>query len=135
MSQSHIRQPKQPPPSIVWWRLGLYAAILVISFAALFAIVNWVHSFPSNYETADGKILEIRKVVDGTRDSQYGGRILYRVEAHVQYMANGQMQDRWLRASDDLAREGLELKLAAHPTKCLVYWPPNRPENAKCSLK
>jgi hypothetical protein len=134
MSKSHIRSPKQPQP-IVWWRLALGIAILALSSAALYLLVNWVHSFPSTYKTATGTILEIRKVVDGTRDSQYGGTILYGAEARVQYMVDGQMQDRWLRASDDLAREGLLLKLAAHPTKCLVYWPPNHPENAKCSLK
>jgi hypothetical protein len=27
------------------------------------------------------------------------------------------------------------LKLATHPTECLVYWPPGHPENAKCSLR
>jgi Carboxypeptidase regulatory-like domain len=50
-------------------------------------------------------------------------------------VADGQIQDRWLRASDDLPPESLVLKLVAHPTKCLVYWPPNHSENAKYSLK
>ena len=135
MSKSHIRRPKQPPQPVVWWRLALGAAILAASFAALCLIANWVHSFPSTYETANGKILEIRKVVDGTRETGYGGTIVYGAEARVQYKFNGQTQDRWLRASDDLARESLLLKLAAHPTECHVYWPPNHPENAKCSLE
>jgi hypothetical protein len=135
MSRSHLRRPKQPPQPVVWWRLALGTAILAVSCAALWFIANRVHSVPSTYKTASGTILEIRKVVDGTRETNYGGTILYRAEAHVQYMADGQAQDRWLRASDDLTRESLLLKLAAHPTKCLVYWPPNHPENAKCSLK
>jgi len=135
MSQSHIRKPKHPPQPVVWWRLALGSSILVVMFAALFLVVNWVRSVPSTYETATGKILEIRKVVDGIRESQSGGKIFYGAEAHVQYMAEGQMQDRWLRASDDLTQESLLLKLAAHPTECLVYWPPHHPENAKCSLK
>jgi hypothetical protein len=135
MSQSHIRKPKQTPQPVVWWRLALGSSILVVLFAALFLVVNWVRSIPSTYETATGKILEIRKVVDGMRESQSGGKILYGAEAHVQYMTEGQMQDRWLRASDDLTQETLLLKLAAHPTECLVYWPPHHRENAKCSLK
>lgn len=77
----------------------------------------------------------MRRVVDHTRDTLYGGKIIYRAEAHVQYLADGRMQDRWVRASDDLPQESLLLKLAAHPTECLVYWPPNQPENAKCSLR
>jgi len=135
MSRSHLKRPKQPPQPIVWWRLALGSAILAVAFAVLFFIADWVRSYPSTYETTAGKILEIRKVVDGTRETQYGGTILYGAEARVQYMVNGQIQDRWLRASDDLSRESLLLKLAAHPTGCLVYWPPDHPENAKCSLK
>ena len=135
MSQSQIKKLKQQPPPLVWRRFALSSAVLLVLFAALFVILNWVRSVPSTYETATGKILEIRTVVDGTRDTGYGGRILYGAEAHVQYLLNGRMQDRWLRASDDLPRESLVLKLAAHPTKCLVYWPPNHAENAKCSLK
>ena len=135
MSQSHLRRPKKPTQPIVWWRLALGLAILAGLSAAMFVAASWVHSVPSTYKTATGKILEIRKVVDGTRESQYGGKILYGAEAHVQYIADGQLRDRWLRASDDLPRESLLLKLAAHPTECLVYWPPHHPENARCSLK
>jgi hypothetical protein len=135
MSQSHIKKPKQPPQPIVWCRFAIGSAVFLLLFAALFVIVNWVHTVPSTYETANGKILEIRNVVDATLETQSGGKILYGAEAHVQYLLNGRMQDRWLRVSDDLPRESLVLKLAAHPTKCLVYWPPNHPENAKCSLK
>jgi hypothetical protein len=135
MSKSHLIKPEQPAPPIVWWRLALGTAILLVPFVALFFISNGVHSFPSTYKIAAGKILEIRKVVDGTRETKYGGMIFYGVEAHVQYQADGQILDRWLRASDDLPRESLLLKMAAHPTECVVYWPPNYPENAKCSLK
>jgi hypothetical protein len=135
MSRSHLNRSKQPPQPVVWWRVALGSAVLAVSFAVLFLIANWVHSFPSTYETAAGKILENRKVVDGTRDTLYGGVILYGAEARVRYEVNGQIEDRWLRASDELPRESLLLKLAAHPTECLVYWPPKHPENAKCSLK
>lgn len=98
-------------------------------------VYNWAHSSSPNYETAKGRVLGVRKVVDSTRDSIYGGRIYYRIETHVQYELNGKTQDRWLRASDDMPRETLALKLAHNPTECLVYWIPDHPENAKCSLR
>src|SRR5262249_52075185 len=127
-------QPKPPQP-VVWWHIALGLAILLIGVAAVYLAANWVHSFPSTHETATGKILEIRKVVDHTRDTLYGGKISYRAEAHVRFTADGQMQDRWIRASDDLPQDSLLLKLAANPTECIVYWAPGHPENAKCSLK
>lgn len=135
MSHSHIRQPEAPSPPIIWWKLALGAAIFVALVGALWAVVNWTHSFPSPYQTADGKILELRKVVDGVFETWHGSKVSYGIEARVQYSVDGQMQDRWLRASDNMPRETLELKLAKHPTECLVYWPPNHPENARCWLK
>jgi hypothetical protein len=135
MSQSRVGRQAKPPQPVVWWHVALGFATFLILLAAVYLAANWIHSLPSTHETATRTILEIRKVVDNTRDTLYGGKINYRLEAHVQYVADGQLQDRWLRASDDLTRESLLLKLAAHPTNCLVYWPPNHPENAKCSLK
>ena len=135
MSQSHIRKSDQPAHQpIAWWKLALAFAVVIMSFLAVYLAANWIHSFPSAYETVSANILEIRKVVDHTNDSQYGGRIFYRVEAHVHYAAKGQMQDRWLRVSD-VTPEAIVLRLAGHPTQCLVYWPPDHPENAKCSFK
>jgi hypothetical protein len=104
-----------------------------MALAAVYLAANWIHSFPSPHETATGTVLEIRKVIDNTRDALYGGKISYRLEAHVQYVADGQMQDRWLRALDDLTQENLLLKLAAHPTKCLVYWPPRHETRLRSS--
>jgi hypothetical protein len=135
MSQRGIRKQSKPPRQIVWWHIALGFVTVLMILAAAYLAANWIHSFPSPHETAAGEILEIRKVVDNTRDTLQGGKINYRLEAHVQYAADGQMQDRWLRASDDLTQENLLLKFAAHPTKCLVYWPPNHPENARYSLK
>jgi len=135
MSHRHLAKPKQPPQPVVWWRVALISAVPVVLLVALFCGVSWVHSYPSTYKTAPGRILEIRKVVDGIVESRFGGRILYGVEAHVQYKVDGQMRDRWLRVTDDLLREHLLLKLASHPTECVVYWPPDHPENVRCSLK
>jgi hypothetical protein len=135
MSHSHIKKPEALPQPIVWWKLALGSVIFVALVGALWAVVNWPRSFTSTYETADGKILMTREVVDRIAESVYGSKVIYGVEARVQYTANGQAQDRWLRISDGMPRETLALKLAARPTECLVYWPPNHPENAKCWLK
>ncbi|HEY1576761.1 MAG TPA: hypothetical protein VGF82_06805 [Terracidiphilus sp.] len=135
MSQSRITRQLKTPQPVVWWHIAFGLATMLSGVAAVYLVANWVHSFPSKYETATGRILEIRKVVDHTRDTLYGGKISYRAEAHVSYMADGQVQNRWLRASDDLPQDSLLLKLAANPAECLVYWPPSHPENAKCSLK
>ena len=137
MSKRDIRRQSKPPqPIVAGGILRSDLSTVLIMLAAVYLAANWIHSFPSPHETATGTVLEIRKVIDNTRDALYGGKISYRLEAQVQYVADGQMQDRWLRALDDLTRESLLLKLAKRdPTKCLVYWPPNHPENAKCSLK
>lgn len=135
MSQSRVRRQNKPPQPIKWWQVALGSTVFLVAVAGLVGMINWFHSLPSNYDTATGKILEIRKVADGTRDTLYGGKIRYRIEAHVQYVVAGKMEDRWLRTGDDSQPEGLTLKLAAHPTECVVYWLPNHPENAKCSLK
>ena len=135
MSHSRLAKPKELPQPVSWWRLGLICAVLVVLVVALFCVVSWVRSSPATYETTTGKIVEIRRVVDGTVQSGFGGRIIYGFEVRVQYTVDGQTQDRWLRATDDLSREHLLLKLATHPTECIVYWPPDHPENVKCSLK
>ena len=135
MSHSHIKKPEAPPRPIGWWKLALASAIFVALIGVLWTVANWTHSFPSNYVTADGKILEMRKTVDGVAETNYGSRVFYGIEARVQYMLDGKMQDRWLRASDNMPRETLALKLAKHPTECLVYWATDHPENARCWLK
>jgi hypothetical protein len=136
MSHSHIRQAKPPAaPSLVWWHFALPLAAVLVLLGFVYLISNWIHSFPSAYETANAEVLETRKVVEGTIDSRYGGKILYRFEAHVHYVVDGRMQDRWLRISDDPTRDAVLLKLAGHPTQCVAYWPPKFPENARCLLR
>lgn len=135
MSQTHTKKQKQSPERIVWWKIAYLPAGVLMLFLTVYLIANWIHSSTETYITTNGKILEIRKVVDSTRETFYGGKIFYRIEVHVQYTVKGQMQDRWLSASDGLTYERADLKLATHPTECLIYWHPNHPENAKCSLK
>jgi hypothetical protein len=135
MSQSHIKKTPEAPSPIIGWKVAVGAAIVVLLLASVFVATNWSRSISPTYSTTSGKVLEIRKAVDGNRDSRFGDQIFYGVEARVQYSTNGQMHERWLRASDNMPRETLFLKLVSHPTECLVYWPPSQPENAKCWLK
>lgn len=135
MRKIRVRKPEAPSQPIVWWKIALGTAIFLVAVGVFWMISNALHSIPTSYERANGKILEIRKVVDGTQDSGYGGTVIYGFEARVLYTVDGKPQERWLRASGDMPRETLAIKLAGHPTECLVYWPPDHPEDAKCWLK
>ena len=136
MSHSHIEQSKPPrQTTIAWWKLALCFAALVIMVAVVYLAPNWMLPFPAAHDSAEAKILEIRKVVDHTAESRFGGKIFYHFEAHVQYVANDKLQDRWLRIADDLPTETLLVRLADHPGHCLAQWLPHHSENARCSLK
>ena len=130
MSQSHVRKPKQPPQPVVWWRLALGSSILLFCLRLCFSSSIGFALFLQPTKQPPERFWRSGKSLTLPRETGHGGKILYGAEAHVQYMAEGQMQNRWLRASDDLTQESLLLALAAHPTECLVYWPPHHPENA-----
>jgi hypothetical protein len=134
MSKSHIRK-AAPPEPFVWWKPVLMLFALVALTGVWWAAINWSRSLPSNFITAKGRILELRRSVDGSVDSIYGGRIIYGAEARVLYAADGQSHEGWLRVSTGLPRDTLLLKLASHPSECVVYWPPDHPEDARCWLK
>jgi hypothetical protein len=113
---------------------------LIVGFIILAALyllsgtVNW--PIDRQYSTVMGSVVETKIVVDRIQDSIYGGKIYYRIDAHVIYKLGDLQQDRWLTASDSsTARELLNAKLASHPKSCLVYWPPSNPGNAKCKLE
>jgi hypothetical protein len=134
VSHSHIRATKLPRRR-PWIEIPLIAGFTVLTALFLFITLASMNS-DRRFSTANGKVMETRIVVDHTRESFYGGYIFYRIEAHTNYLLNGQPQERWLTASEVTeGREQLELKLATHPKTCLVYWPPDHPENAKCDLK
>ena len=137
MSHSHIRAPKPIPPTPrrrTWieWTLGAW----VFVFIALLAFGGWFFwSSDQAYITADGAILETRIAVAYSRDSQYGGHVYYRIEAHTRFDLDGNTQDRWLTASEVAdSREFLSAKFDLQSKACQVYWVPGRPENAKCKL-
>ncbi len=78
----------------------------------------------------------MRIVVDGIRQSIYGGRISYRLEVRVNYDLVGTPQDRWITTDTvTSAREEMAAKIARNPKQCLVYWKPNHPESARCHLE
>lgn len=135
MSHRRIKQGPRLPQPILWWHVVLPVCGVLLLVVLTYFISNWIHSFPPGYETRTAKIMSLRRVVDRTMDTGRGGVILYRLEAQVQYETNGNVVVRWLRASEPLPEDSLVLKLAGHPTTCLVYWLPSRPENARCSLK
>jgi hypothetical protein len=90
---------------------------------------------PRNYPTAEGTIEEAKVAIAYSLQGNYGGTIYYRIEAKVRFEQEGQMQERWLSASEaDPSREILQAKLSSHPQHCVVYWPPRHPENAHCRL-
>jgi len=135
MSHSHIRKPKTPSQPVARWNLALVMALLLGASAALFTFIYSIRLSPQNYETTQGRILEMRKVIDGAFDTKSGGKIIYGVEARVQYTWRGQTQQRWMRAASDMPKEFLLQKVANPPSECRVYWPPQQPDNARCWVK
>jgi hypothetical protein len=137
MSRAHIRVVKKLPPPRIEMRFWLTVGVGVF---AVVAVIGWVHSYQMNsftrHLTADGTVSETRIVVAGLLDSSHGGGILYRTEAHVRFMAEGQQQDRWLTASELTADRGmLAARIASHPGTCIVYWTPGHADAARCSME
>ncbi|MGA9072411.1 MAG: hypothetical protein WB424_19275 [Terracidiphilus sp.] len=134
MSHSHIRKPKPEPSQQPWLAVAIGATLIVfLAIAVLIKTYDW--QTDADHLTATGKVLETRIVVDHTRESNYGGRIFYRIDARVQYEIQGGQQERWIAASEATTeRELLSIKLAPSPKNCLVHWPPKHPENARCLL-
>jgi hypothetical protein len=134
MSHSHVRVPRLPPQRHPGLEFVVAASIVVLVASLAFGNFVWRPS-DEDHVSATGSILETRIVVDHIFDSQYGGRIFYRIEARTSYEFQGQSQDRWLTASEiTTARELLQAKLASRPKYCVVYWVPGHSENAKCRL-
>jgi len=137
MSHSHIRIPKAESTKIRPLHLILVGAPLVLLCACLPFL--WNHfgapQPQDGHATVSGAILDTRVAVDRIRDGGQGGYVLYRLEAHVKFRADGRDQDRWLVVpSDSFDRLTLMAKAARHPKTCLIYWTPGHLENAKCKM-
>lgn len=130
----HASKQKQPPQKIIWWHIALPVFLLLLLFFAAVGAVNCFNSYAAPYATTPGKIVDIRKVPEGLINTGYGGRVFYRHEARVQFSLDGKPQDRWLRLTSNASPHMLDVKLAASPQQCTVYWRSDRPENARCDL-
>jgi hypothetical protein len=137
MSHSHIRVRESPPRRNYWLEaaFGIFFVALV-AVASLYAIRIWHPLYDLDHLTALGNVSDTRIVIDHIRDSPYGGKIFYRIEAQVSYEIDGQTQNRWLTASETTTERGrLASKLAGSPKTCQVYWLPDHPENPRCRFK
>jgi hypothetical protein len=137
MSRTHARvRTGGTPEKVGFWRhVAVGAGVLFI--AGLIAFGSWWSpSIEDSHVTTPGRVLETRIAICGTQDSLFGGYILYRIEAHVRYDRHGQVQDRWMPASEiSSSRDTLALRLVKPPGACEVYWAPGHPENPRCDLK
>ncbi len=131
----HGRTSRMPQKDGIWVRAAAGAAVLLL--AGLMVWSPWGPTpLEKSHQIARGQILETRIAVAGTRESYFGGSILYRIEVHVRYDRHGQVQDRWMPASEiSSSRDTLALRLVKPPGTCEVYWAPGHPENPRCDLK
>ena len=137
MSRTHVRLPKpKPEPNRNIW-VGVAIGAVATLLAILYVTTRfWDGPIQPSHVTAEGKVSETRIVMDHISDSQYGGEIFYRIEAHASYELDGRPQDRWLTASEiTTERVLLASKVAGQPKSCRVYWASGHPENAKCQLE
>jgi hypothetical protein len=117
--------------------LAIFTGILLPVVAAGILWTNYRNStFWERHEAVDGTVSEIRIVPDSKRETLYGGLVAYRTEAHVQFTAEGKLQDRWLIAGEpSTSTAWLKFKIPSPIKKCLVYWAPGHLEAARCDLK
>jgi hypothetical protein len=135
ISRHRIHVPKPPPSREPW--IAFPIVIGTVGFTVIVALGPLMDSLSDRpYATALGTVLETRLVVDRIGEGYYGSSAYYRIEARVRFLQKSQVQERWLVAPQmDSKRDLLLIKLAGQPKSCLVYWPPEHPENAKCDLK
>lgn len=131
----HGRTSGMPQKGGIWVRAAAGAAVLLLAGLMVWS-PWWPTPIEKSHQVAHGQILETRIAVAGTQESNYGGSILYRIEVHVRYDRHGQVQDRWMPASEiSSSRDTLALRLVKPPGTCEVYWAPGHPENPRCDLK
>lgn len=137
MSHSHVRGrvPRPPNKRNYWIEVAIWGVFVALACYWVQGRL-WPDPVENSHETATGKVLETRVVAVGNRESNYGGFILYRVEAHVTYLSHGRPQDRWLPASEVTGdRTSIALQMAKQTGKCIVSWAPGHEENARCLLQ
>jgi len=143
VSHSHIRATPEPPPPLpqvafgVFSRLAIFTCVVLAVAACLFLWYNYRNStFFDRHQTVDGSVSDVRIAVDYPFDSGYGGRVVYKAEARVLFMAEGKPQNRWLPVAEpSTSTAWLRFQIPNPITKCIVYWVPGHLDNARCKLK
>src|SRR5271168_5306798 len=114
MSRSHIRVSVATAPRKPWLE-RMFAVGFAILFATIPIFIVWDRPHEPDI-ISEGKILGTRIVVDNIRHSLFGGRIDYRLEAHVTYNLDGKSQDRWLTADTvSKSRDLIAAQVAGNP--------------------
>jgi hypothetical protein len=120
---NHAPHPRkiQPKPG----KYALYIAtpmVLAIFILIPFIRRMWKVDVDPSWGWYQAEVVETRIAIIGSFDRAYtSGGVVYQVQAHVRYQANGQTQDAWFPASkpsDD--RLFLELWLSQHSGKAGV---------------
>lgn len=113
--------------------LGGIVAVAVLLLAALFMVSRL--SVHEHHHYAQGKVLVARIVTDHGEEGFMGGKVYYRIDADVRFVADGEPHEQWMPASETTEdRESLVLKLAEKPERCTVTWVPGHVEHARCRL-
>lgn len=135
MSQSRIKVLLPPPKrnkrfEFMLWTFGVVAA----AFCAFVTLSQWPAHQSYIYE--HGTLLETRIVPISSVQGNYGGRIIFQIEARVRYAQNGSPMEQWVPASELTSdRDLLQVRLSSHHISCLVYWFPDSPDKPKCQLE
>lgn len=131
MSRTHIRKVKPELERNRRLEAG-FGAVVLIAVLVIVAVLLHREPFDRLHATARGTILDARIVETGARDSAYGGRIVYRIEALVRYTAEDGTQERWVPVVYPYSHDLMVARLAHRPEACEVFWTRRHPENAKC---
>jgi hypothetical protein len=109
--------------------------VLVACLLLVFVMARMHTAVWNGHEVALGRVLETRIAVSPNRNGSDGKTILYRIEANVRYSLHGQLQKRWMPASQVTTdRDILAMRLVKQPQTCTVYWASNQQENPNCVL-
>lgn|GEM_PF-3017261 len=133
MRQKQGRTAKGEADRKVLRKAGL-ASMAVVAVVGLLACALLLSRSPldRSHRTARGTIVDARIVEAGARESSYGGRIVYELEAQVRYTADGAQQQRWMPVVYPYTHEMMEARVAHLPHACEVFWAPRHPEHPKC---
>lgn len=133
MSHSHIKVPKQrsEPPSASFRVFAVFA--VAVSICTVLYLV-WMAA-TREHTSVRGTVVDARIDVVGSRESNFGGYIVYQIQAQVKYRPGSLDQVRWMPASDiSGSKELLVATLAAHPKLCSVTWEVGHPDNPRCQF-